>query len=63
MSAPQAPLRIWTAKQLADLVKQLRTVQKANGTGYKTPAGNAAARPLEAQVDAAIVQIEQTHIF
>ena len=61
---PEAtPIRIWTVKQLADLVLQLRTVQKANGSGYKTPAGTAAAKPLEAQVDAAIAQIEKTHIF
>ena len=62
MSAPQAPL-IWTALSLSKLVQQLRTVQKANGTGYKTPAGTAEAKPLEAQVDAAIAQIEKTHLF
>ena len=61
--AANSPITIWTAKKLAELVKQLRTVQKANGTGYKTPAATSTARSLENEVDAAIVQIEKTFPF
>lgn len=42
-----------TLKQYAELVQQLRTAQKADGSGYKTPAGATAATALEKQVDAA----------
>lgn len=42
-----------TLKQYATLVKQLRDGQKANGTGYKTPAGSTLMTRLEREVDAA----------
>jgi hypothetical protein len=53
---------IWTVPNLAALVKSLRIVQKANGIGYSTPAAAAEASPLEAEVDAAIAQIEKHRI-
>jgi uncharacterized lipoprotein YmbA len=62
MAANQLP-KVWTVKQLADLVKQLRIVQKASGVGYKTATASSAAKPLEEQVDAAIAEIEVFHIF
>lgn len=45
---------IMTVNELALLVKQLRAVQKASGSGYKTPAGGNQAKALEVKVDAAI---------
>lgn len=42
-----------TLHQYATLVKQLRTVQKASGVGYKTPTATTAATSLERDVDAA----------
>jgi hypothetical protein len=62
MTAPKPPL-IWTVKELAALVQQLRTVQKASGVGYKTPAATSSAKSLEAQVDAAIAEIEKFHLL
>ncbi len=47
-----------TLHKFAELVKQLRMVQKASGVGYKSPAENVAARALEQKVDAAIAAIE-----
>lgn len=44
-------------QQLAKLVQQLRVVQKANGSGYKTTAGGTQAKKLETEVDAAIAKI------
>ena len=43
--------------RFAELVKSLRTVQKAGGTGYKTAAATTQAAALEKQVDAEIVKI------
>jgi hypothetical protein len=60
---PPPARTMWTALSLAKLVEQLRTVQKASGVGYKTPAALTTAQPLEAQIDAAIVQIKKTHLF
>jgi hypothetical protein len=51
---------IGTRKQLiefAQLVQQLRNVQEANGTGYKTPQAKTQASGLEAQVEAMVNQI------
>jgi len=41
----------------AALVRDLRLVQKAGGTGYKTPAVHATATALEQKIDAAIARI------
>ena len=45
-----------TLRQYATLVQELRTAQKATGTGYKTPEATTAATSLEAAVDAATVK-------
>jgi hypothetical protein len=50
---------MWTLHSFARLVKELRTAQRAYGSGYRTPAGNAEARGLEVKVDAAIKWVEQ----
>lgn len=47
----------YTLHSFAALVKQLRTVQKASGVGYKTPAAGTSAKPLEQQVDSAIAWV------
>ncbi len=49
---------MWTAHSFARLVKKLRHVQRANGAGYKTPAGGQTAKKVEQEVDAAIKWIE-----
>lgn len=48
---------VYTLQSFAALVEKLRVAQKANGSGYKTPAGSAVAKPLENEVDAAITSI------
>jgi hypothetical protein len=48
-----------TLHSFAALVQRLRTVQKATGSGYRTPEAGAAAKGLEAQVDAEITRIQK----
>ncbi len=58
--APPAPeISRWTLHSFATLVKKLRTVQKASGIGYKTLAAGTSAKPLEQQVDAAILWVSK----
>ncbi len=52
-----------TLHEFAKLVQQLRTVQKADGSGYKTPTSKAEAKPLEQQVDAAVSEILKPRPF
>jgi hypothetical protein len=49
----------WTLKEFAALVKQLRSVQKASGSGYKTTGAGQIAHQYEAAVDMAIAWIEK----
>ena len=48
---------IMTPRQFAKLVKELRTVQKSSGSGYKTSTASTQATALEKQVDAEIANI------
>ncbi len=48
---------MYTLHSFAKLVGALRACQKANGTGYRTLAGKAAASALENEVDAAVTEI------
>jgi hypothetical protein len=45
--------------QFAQWVAQLRKVQKADGSGYKSPADRSKAQPLEKKVDDALAEIEK----
>jgi hypothetical protein len=45
------------ARKLAALVAELRTIQKANGSGYKSTTATAVATSLEKQVDAMVADI------
>jgi hypothetical protein len=63
MDQAESPLVLtpYTLKSFAALVAQLRTIQKASGSGYKTAAAGTSAKTLETQVDAAIKTIERHH--
>jgi hypothetical protein len=49
---------LYTLHSFVRLVKSLRAVQKASGSGYKTAAAGTAAAALEKEVDAAIARVE-----
>jgi hypothetical protein len=63
MKQPETFSLPWTALSLAKLVQKLRSAQKISGEGYKPGSDFSAITALEKQVDAAIAQIEKTHVL
>ena len=48
---------VYTYSQFAKLVQQLRAVQKANGSGYKSATASTQATALEKEVDAVAAEV------